>query len=453
MIRISLFWRTFVLIAGLVAISLATLLLLLRFVDSAPPEQRLAWEVASIVNLTRSALVSSQPERRITLLRELANEEGIRVLPLEPTDEIELSQQTGRVALLAPRLQNLLGPQTLVVPRVNKQDGLWISFNIDADKYWLQMQSRRIDRHFGPSFGTIASLVAGLALLGSLALSRLVNKPLADLSRAISALRRGERPARLNENLASELAQVNRRFNAMTADLLELEQDRALTLAGISHDIRSPLARMRMEAEMAALDEDTRESFVEDIERIDTIVGRFIDFARANPSAHVAAMDVNEVLAELPQVYRNQVQAGELVLDIVRDKQVTWVGDSNDLERTLSNLIDNAWRYGRVPRPDSDVPQARVEVRATRQPRGMLLQVRDHGPGVPEEQLTRLLRPFARLDTARGETEGAGLGLAIVDRMARRYDGSFTLANAPGGGLVATLFLPDAVALAERAPA
>ncbi|MEZ5741101.1 MAG: hypothetical protein R3E68_17780 [Burkholderiaceae bacterium] len=227
MIRISLFWRTFVLIAGLVAISLATLLLLLRFVDSAPPEQRLAWEVASIVNLTRSALVSSQPERRITLLRELANEEGIRVLPLEPTDEIELSQQTGRVALLAPRLQNLLGPQTLVVPRVNKQDGLWISFNIDADKYWLQMQSRRIDRHFGPSFGTIASLVAGLALLGSLALSRLVNKPLADLSRAISALRRGERPARLNENLASTAARSTDEFNAMTADLLELEQDRA----------------------------------------------------------------------------------------------------------------------------------------------------------------------------------------------------------------------------------
>jgi two-component system osmolarity sensor histidine kinase EnvZ len=444
MIRISLFWRTFALLVFLVVSSIAALLVVLRFLDNAPPEQRLAWEVASVVNLTRSALVSSQPERRITLLRELANEEGIRVLPLEPADEIEVTSLTGRIALLAPRLQNLLGPETLVVSRVNNEEGLWVSFDIDEDKYWLQMQGRRIDRHFGPSAPLILGIAAGLALFGSLALSRLVNKPLADLAHAIAALRGGQTPEKLKEDLASEISHVNRRFNDMATDLAALEQDREVTLAGISHDIRSPLARLRMEAELAPLDDATRASLVEDIERIDAIVGRFIDFARTGATAHTEPVPVSDVLRQLPTIYRAQIQSGEMSLQVPPRGGLTWRGDHTDLERALGNLIDNALRYGRTADEDGGPGCAHVTVDARRTGQGLLIEVSDQGPGVPEDQLARLLRPFARLDTARGGADGAGLGLAIVSRLARRYDGSFNLANRNGGGLRAALTLPDA---------
>lgn len=446
MIRFSLFWRTFALLSGLVVSSLIALLLVLRFFDSAPPEQRVAWEVASVVNLTRSALVSSQPERRITLLRELANEEGIRVLPLESSDEIEITALTDRIALLAPRLQNLLGPETLVVSRVNDEEGLWVSFDIDDDKYWLQMQGRRIDRHFGPNLGLVLGIAAGLALLGSFALSRLINKPLADLAGAINAMRRGETPAKLKENVASEIAQVNQRFNGMAADLAALDQDRAVALAGISHDIRSPLARLRMEAEMALLDAETRESMVEDIERINNIVGRFVDFARTGSATTAVLVPVAEALQQLPQVYRPQIIARELELIIDAPSNLTWLGDRTDLERALSNLIDNAIRYGHDVKASetAQVPAVSVTVKAYRQSARVVIEVSDKGPGVPSAQLDRLLRPFARGDTARSGADGAGLGLAIVDRFARRYDGHFELHNIQPTGLQARLSLPDA---------
>ncbi|MEZ5660216.1 MAG: ATP-binding protein [Burkholderiaceae bacterium] len=445
-LRISLFWRTFILLAALVGASLATLVVLLRVIDSAPPEQRLAWEVASIVNLTRSALVSSQPERRITLLRELANEEGIRVLPLEPADRVEMPELTDWLALLSPRVQNLLGPKTLVASKVNDQDGLWVSFAIDDDHYWVQMQRRRIERHFGPNLGLVVALAAGLALVGALALSRTLNRPLADLARAISTLRRGAQPEPLREDLVSEIALVNRRFNAMAADLTELERDRALTLAGISHDIRSPLARMRMEAELAPLDPGTRDSIIEDIERIDAIVDRFVDFARAGTAGAATEVQISPLLSQLGQVYRAQAQSGELRLAVRCPSRTSWLGDRTDLERVLSNLIDNALRYGKVPEGLPHAGHTLIQIESRRLSDGLRLVIRDHGPGVPTDQLQRLIRPFARLDSARGVSEGSGLGLAIVERIVRRYDGSFVLRNAEDGrrGLVAIVTLPDA---------
>jgi two-component system osmolarity sensor histidine kinase EnvZ len=444
MIRVSLFWRTFALLVLLVVSSIGALLLVLRAIDNAPAEQRLAWEVASVVNLTRSALVSSQPERRITLLRELANEEGIRVLPLEAADEIEVTSLTGRIALLAPRLQNLLGPETLVVSKVNNEEGLWVSFDIDDDKYWLQMQGRRIDRHFGPDASLILGIATGLGLIGALAVSRLINKPLADLAGAIAALGGGDKPQKLKEDVASEISHVNRRFNDMATDLAALEQDRAVTLAGISHDIRSPLARLRMEAELAPLEKETRDSFVEDIERIDAIVGRFVDFARVGNTTHSDPVAVSDVLRQLPNVYRAQVQSGELSLNVEPRGDLTWRGDHTDLERALGNLVDNAMRYGRSTPNKEGVACAEITVTAARQGNGLAIEVTDRGSGVPEDQLARLLRPFARLDTARGGADGAGLGLAIVARLARRYGGSFNLSNVPGGGLRAQLILMDA---------
>lgn len=439
--RISLFWRTFMLLVGLVIASLALLLGVMRWLDRAPAEQRLAWEIASVANLTRSALISSQPERRLMLLRELAREEGVRVVPLESSDRIETDLRSDRVHDLRGYLQNLLGPETIVVlGSVNDIDGLWVSFDIEGDGYWLLMQRKRLERHFGSGLSVVLGLSAGLSLLGALILSRLVNQPLSRLANALAALSRGEPAPRLREELVvSEIAEVNRRFNQMANDLSALEADRSIALAGISHDIRSPLARLRMEIELARLEESQRIPMVEDIERIDRIVGQFVEFARAGQPPRFEPVDVADLLDQLPAAYRQQSGEPMVDLGIASPPHLRWHGDPVDLQRAIGNLIDNAIHYGRGP----GQAVAKVTVSGRRSAGGIELRVEDEGPGVPEASLAELLRPFSRLDRARGGNEGSGLGLAIVDRLARRYGGRLTLHNRPTGGLSAVLHLPD----------
>lgn len=437
--RISLFWRTFLLLAVLLAASLLSVFGLARWLDPAPPEQRLAWEVASVLNLTRSALVSSQPERRTELLRELARDEGVRVLPLEASDRVEAFLPAERAEAIRGRLRVLLGTDTEIAGHVNGDRGLWVSFAIDDERFWLAMDQRRVDRHFGPDLRLIFAIAALLSLAGAMVFSRLVNRPLALLSGAIDQLSQGAQPLPLREDLVSEISAVNRRFNRMARDLHELEADRSLALAGISHDIRAPLARLRLEIELARLPDAVAEPMCTDIERIDQIVGQFVDYARVEFSSTPESIDLVAFFAALRAHHDTQIDAGDVALTLDIPPGLRWIGDPIELQRAISNLLDNALRYGRDPRSG----QVRIEIRARRDVAGLLVEVADQGPGVPDEARERLLRPFTRLDTARGEHEGSGLGLAIVARIARRHHGELSLHPRPGGGLLLRLRLGD----------
>ena len=444
-LRISLFWRTFLLIAGLVVACLMAMLELIRTFDPAPAEQKLAWEVASIVNLTRSALVSSQTDRRIQLLAELAREEGVRVAPLEPGDRTEPLEPVARAQALLGRLRGLLGPQTRVAARVNGEAGLWVSFEIDGDPYWLGLSARRFERQLGPPWWALAGLAALLGLLGALAVAAPLNKPLARLSRALGRVSRGDPAPPLPETGPTEIAALNRRFNRMVADLTELESDRAVALAGISHDIRTPLTRLRMEIELSQLPEADKESMSEDITRIDAIVGKFMEYARSaageRQPGRIQSVVVGDVIDTLRAAYQGRMDSGELVLKVDADPQLRWRGDPLDLSRILSNLLENALRYGRT----EDADRAEVDISVAREADICELIVSDRGPGVPREERQRLLRPFSRLDSARSERGGSGLGLAIVARLAQRYGGSCVLEDNPAGsGLRVRISLPDA---------
>lgn len=433
--RISLFWRTFGLVTALIVFSLAATLQLVRVFDRAPPEQQLAWEIASVVNLTRSALVSSQGERRSALLDELARDEGVRIVVPEASDRTEPLDGAEAAAALLKRLHTMLGPRTKLAGKVNGEPGLWVSFEIDGDAYWLVMGTERWTRQAPTPWLLVASLAVALSLLGALAISRLVNRPLAALAGAIGRLSVGEVSERLPETGPSEIADVNRRFNQMAADIDALEADRAVALAGISHDIRTPLTRLRMEIEMAPLHDDDKASMSADIERIDAVVGKFVEYARAAQTVEArhgeaGPVDVAALVSAVCASYRGATESGELEIDVRVAPGLQWSGDPTDLARVLGNLIENALRHGRKPGQP-----ARVALACEGADRGLVILLEDQGPGVPDEELARMLRPFARLDAARGAYVGSGLGLAIVERIARRYHGSCTLARAPGGGL------------------
>ncbi len=448
--RISLLWRSFLLIAGLVVACLLLMLELMRVFDPTPAEQTLAWELSSIVNLTRTALVSTHSDRRRQLLSELASEEGVRVAPLEPTDRTEPLLPASRARALQQRLKGQLGGVPMLASRVNGESGLWVSFDIDGDPYWLGLAANRFERQLGPPWWAFAGLALALGLLGAFAVAAPLTKPLANLSGALGRVSRGESPPALPESGPSEIAALNRRFNRMVADLIALESDRAVALAGISHDIRTPLTRLRMEIELSSLDEETKASMADDITRIDAIVSKFVEYARAASSERtadrIAAVPVLDSLEGVRQSYQAREQAGELALAIEADEALRWRGDSLDLTRIVANLLENALRYG--ANPQTGIVQVRLAAR--RVAGGVELSVADQGPGVPPQERARLLRPFSRLDSERSERGGSGLGLAIVSRLAQRYGGHCELGQTPGGGLTVRVVLPDHAAAPSR---
>jgi two-component system osmolarity sensor histidine kinase EnvZ len=438
-VRRSLFWRTFALIALVVAASLLAWLQLFRAAELQPRAERFAWEIASVVNLTRAGLVSALGERRLELLSDLARDEGIRVLPAESGDRTEPWPEQPFGELIEAKLRELLGSRTRLAGRVNNSAGLWIRFEIDDDPYWMVLDPARLERQANRNWVGWFGIALALALAGALAISRVVNRPLSDLAGAIDRLSRGEAPDPLREDAPTELAEVNRRFNRMAADLAALEQDRAEALAGISHDIRTPLTRLRMEIELSAVDVPTRDSMAEEIERIDAIVRQFVEFARPAEDEPAGPVDVEATVRSVLDGFRNGPDAAGMAVSMDIAPGTAWRGGATALARIVANLVENSRRYGSGP--DG---VARIEVAARRSPRGLTLSVRDRGPGVPPEHLERLARPFTRIDPERNRHGGSGLGLAIVARLARRHAGDLRLELPPDGGLLARVRLADA---------
>jgi two-component system osmolarity sensor histidine kinase EnvZ len=437
--RVSLFWRTFLLIAVVVAASLLAWLQVFRAAELQPRAERFAGEIASIVNLTRAGLLSATGTARLELLGDLARNEGIAVLPAEPTDQAMPWPDDRFGAPFEAKLRELLGPETRLASLVNGETGLWIRFEIDDDPYWMLLDPARIARQTNRNWLGWIGIALALATAAALAISRVVNRPLANLALGIEKLARGETPPMLREDAPTELAAVNRSFNRMAADLAALEQDRAEALAGISHDIRTPLTRLRMEIEMSPVDAATRESMADEIDRIDAIVRQFVEFAQPAAAQPPERVDVGRSVESVLDGFRHGPDAARLALSASVVTGTAWRGAPTALERIVANLVENARRYAAAP--DGTV---HVEVAARRIGRSLELVVRDHGPGVPADQLERLTRPFTRLDTERNTHGGSGLGLAIVARLARRHGGDLRLELPPDGGLLARVRLGDA---------
>jgi two-component system osmolarity sensor histidine kinase EnvZ len=438
-VRVSLFWRTFLLIAAVIVASLLAWLQLFRAAEFQPRAERFAGEIASIVNLTRAGLLSATGAARIELLGELARNEGIRLLPAEPTDQATPWPDDRFGAPFAAKLGELLGPETRIAAVVNGDTGLWVRFEIDDDPYWMRLDPARIARQTNLNWIGWIGIAVALATAGALVISRVVNRPLANLARAIDRLGHGEAPAPLREAAPTELAEVNRGFNRMASDLVALEQDRAEALAGISHDIRTPLTRLRMEIEMSEVGHATRESMADEIDRIDAIVRQFVEFAQPVGGTQPAErVDVGTALESILDGFRHGPDAERLSIALRVPAGTSWQGTPTVLARIVSNLVENARRY--AAGPDGRV---RLDLGARRVGRALELCVRDHGPGVPPGQLARLPRPFTRLDAERNRHGGAGLGLAIVARLARRHGGELTLELPAEGGLLARVRLQD----------
>ena len=257
-LKSGLLWRTFFLLAFLITISMAAWIISFRIGERGPRAQELAARVISVVTLTRAALTHSAPDLRRELLFDLASNEGIRIYPLEDDDLIEPPPDTVLMPELVREIRAQLGSNTKFSSKVNDVSGFWVSFKIDSDEYWLMLDRDQVDRMASTQWLQWASVALMLSLLGAMFISTLINQPLARLTAATRAVAKGQRPDSLPETGPIEIQEANRSFNQMVDDLQRIEADREIILAGISHDLRTPLTRMLLEVEMANLSEDTR---------------------------------------------------------------------------------------------------------------------------------------------------------------------------------------------------
>jgi two-component system osmolarity sensor histidine kinase EnvZ len=428
----SLFWRTFLLIVLLILASLAAWVQSFRVFEREPRAHQIAQQLVSIVNITRSALLYSEPALRRELLAELADNEGIRIVPLEASDQTQDFPDRPLLKLVHDEVVAQLGPQTRLAAAVNGVPGNWVSFNIEGDGYWVYIERDPLTRDTGTQWIRWAIMATLLSLLAAVAITRVVNLPLARLSRAARELGTGHAPAPLPEKGPAEIRMVNQSFNRMVADLGKLEQDRAVLLAGISHDLRTPLTRLRLELEINDLPDETRTAMASDIEQMDSIVRQFLDYARREPQQSAEDVDLSALVQEA--IAHARLDAA---IEAAIAPGVHITGYRTELVRALDNLLTNASRYGR----DGEGRLA-LEVRLAPGHEGAVLEIADRGTGIAPEDVDRLLRPFERGDSARGGGTGAGLGLAIVDRIARLHRARFELLpNAPCG-LRARLVFP-----------
>jgi two-component system osmolarity sensor histidine kinase EnvZ len=420
-VALSLFWRTFFLIALLLVGGVFAWTQTFRALEIEPRATQQGQQIAGLVKLARAALQSSDGINRVALIKGISNQESLRLAPREPGDKWE-PYETDRVTrAIGQELRRELGPDTVVAGSVNGSPGLWVGFSIEKDPFWLQADPSRA----GPILWNTLTLWVSMALLatvlGSAAIARLINQPLKELSFAASRIREGEFDSRLDENtLTSEIRQVNMGFNRMARELAKVEQDRAVMLAGISHDLRTPLTRLQYAVELVpGVDAELRSGMHRDIADVDAILSQFIAYARDGRDEASEPLD-------LAVLCRHAISACEHEWQVEMPSYAPMTGKPMALQRAVGNLLVNAQRHGAPP----------YSLRLSRQDDAWRIEVVDHGPGLSAQAAERARQPFVH-----GEGGGTGLGLAIVERVARQHDGELRLLPLQPHGLVATLVL------------
>jgi len=349
----------------------------------------------------------------------------------EPGDTLEaLPNRPPILREMAENVRASLGDNTRFAAQRNGVEALWVSFFIGGEEFWVALPRERVEHPVSEVLLIWSGVVLVLALLGAYFIARQVARPLKRLAQAAQQVGQGATPQPLPERGAQEIVAVSRAFNQMSADLAADERERALVLAGISHDLRTPLARVRLAAELSA-DESLREGLVADVEQMDAVIRQFLDYARLDESEAAVSTDLQALVQETAQPFAAQAK---LTLDLQPVPPL--VVRPLLLKRALANLLDNAVKYG----------GGEIIVQLGQGGNRVVMAVADRGAGIPAAQREAAKRPFMRLESARSDATGSGLGLAIVERAARLHGGELQLEDRAEGGLVARLVLPASMA-------
>ncbi|MGE4126454.1 MAG: HAMP domain-containing protein, partial [Pusillimonas sp.] len=298
-VRLGLFSRSFLLLGVLMIVSLGAWLEVFFSMEEGPRAIQMAQRVSTSLSITRSALIYASPDTRTDLLLDLATRESLRIQPREHSDTLEPLPNSNYWNHVTAEIKNRLGTGVQIMWSVNDMPGVWVSFEIEDEQFWLVFDREQLGLVVGVEWFWWGVTALLLALVGSAVSARFVNRPLAQLARVTQQLSRGEIPSPLPEEGPAEIKEINIAFNRMTKDLRQTEADREIMLAGISHDLRTPLARMRLEIEMSNVSDDTRLAIDQDLAQIDYTIGQLMEYARPATSPPEIGVDITQALEDL----------------------------------------------------------------------------------------------------------------------------------------------------------
>ncbi|HEV8389725.1 MAG TPA: ATP-binding protein [Dongiaceae bacterium] len=294
-------------------------------------------------------------------------------------------------------------------------DGSWLNFSFASVKglpfsSWSQLLAL--------AAGLVAVVVLGVGA------GRLITRPIESLTTAAEELGRGARPGDVPETGLNEVRRAARAFNRMQRRIRRMIEDRTQMIAAISHDLRTPITRLRLRAEFVE-DPEEQQKMLADLDQMEAIIRSTLAFAREDADAEpTAPVDLRALLEEVAEHHASaRLAAGASC--VLRARPVA-------LRRCFNNLVENAVRYGNG-----------AEIAIRDEPSAVEVAIDDTGPGIPEKRLKDVFRPFVRLEDSRNrDSGGAGLGLAIARSVVLAHGGSITLTNRKEGGLRATVRLP-----------
>ena len=435
----SLLSRSVLLISALLVLSQLIWFGLYRTYNVRAQSEYLASQISSVISTVSVALEAMPASARRKFSEKLPTQHNIRLLPATAWDdeEVPLPESPLLRSISENLKRDFSGDVRALVMLEDATRALWIKIKVKDQAYWVVFPAEA--RGSASAWAWTGWSIFGLALAiaGGYLLMLRVNRPLHALAAAAGEIGAGKSPRPLDENGPTEIRTLSRAFNQMTSNLKRLDTDRAVLLAGISHDLRTPLSRLRLGVEMLdeRQDDSLRPGMIQDIEDMDAIINQFLDFAREGgnePSR--PGEDLNHIVSSVCERFSRLGQP-------IR----TRLGDLPPLtlkptatQRMVTNLVDNALRHG----------GGEIEVTTEHVGEFAVVRVLDRGPGIPENEFSRVMQPFTRLEASRTGGKGSGLGLAIVERAAHMHGGNVKLLGREGGGLEARIELPVVVSKA-----
>lgn len=375
---------------------------------------------ADLVNTVSAASFELGPEATAALIKELGDSRYLQILPPDVTPEIGNYRANTVEKTVMQRIIDRLEYQNEMDWRIGENRTLWLHVRIGDEYYWVAAGT---DTVWTPRRWLILIMfvVFGVVMAFGVIATRHIAKPLAALKRETDRLSLGSdwRLAELKGPI--EIRALAKSFQRMTERLQEAESIRAETLAELSHDLRTPLTRLRLAVEMMTDNDDLKSSAARQVEQIDRLIDQFMDYARNEQTEWKTEFDLSGLILDIAEAFgiEASVEAG-----------IVLKGQKELIRRAVINLVDNAEKYGAPP----------VRLQLNRTGSHAVIQVMDMGCGFDPETGAEMLRPFKRAGH-QAHIAGSGLGLTIVNRVAASYGGEITFSRMEPAGFVATLSL------------
>ena len=356
------------------------------------------------------------------LLHRVLGDDRPLVVAVIQTDAIgEVPEWHGRMGPMAhgPAMANFAPRVSGFLIQLRLADGQWVSFAQRLPQEQFAWPARLLL--------TLGILLASVILVSLIAV-RWITRPLAVLGNAAQELGHDIGRPPLPEAGPREVRQAAQAFNAMQSRIRRYLHDRERLLAAVSHDLKTPITRLRLRAELLS-DDALKTKFVQDLEEMESMVSATLEFMRTGYERE--AVQPTDINALLESVQADREEMGQSVT-IEGRAAAAYPGRPMALKRALVNLIENAIKYG-----------SRAQIRVEDSIEQLRITIADNGPGIPEDRLEDVFEPFYRLEPSRSrKTGGVGLGLSIARDIARSHGGGLVLRNRAGGGVEAALTLP-----------